>query len=46
MLNYMKGWFYVSDRRRLELWKVRFPYDRYDRMTENFPHASNRLFKS
>ena len=27
----MKGWFYLSDRRRCKLWKVRFPYDGYDR---------------
>ena len=29
----MKGWFYLSDRRRCKLWKVRFPYDGYDRWT-------------
>ena len=27
----MKGWFYLSDRRRCKLWKVRFPYDGYNR---------------
>ena len=26
----MKGWFYLSDRRRCKLWKVGFPYDGYE----------------